>query len=148
MIPTRKPTRIPNYDYATPNYYFVTICCHEKLCVFGNVDQPNLCGKIAEACLNQIPSVFPNVVVDKAVVIPNHVHAIVVLKDDQVNLSTVIGKYKAAVTRAIREKEPNKIIWQRSFHDHIIRNQKRYELIWSYIDTNKYRWKDDKFYVE
>ena len=85
MIPTRKPTRIPNYDYATPNYYFVTICCHEKLCVFGNVDQPNLCGKIAEACLNQIPSVFPNVVVDKAVVMPNHVHAIVVLKDDQVN---------------------------------------------------------------
>ena len=148
MIPKRKPTRIPNYDYATPNYYFVTICCHEKACIFGSVDQLNRYGKIAKAYLEHITSVFPGIIVDKAVIMPNHVHAIVVLQDDGINLSTVIGQYKSAVTKRIRENEPGKIVWQRSFHDHIIRNQEGYERIWSYIDTNRYRWKDDKFYVE
>ena len=95
-----------------------------------------------------ISKVFPGVVVDKYVVMPNHIHAIIVLKEHGVGLSTVIGQYKTAVTRKIRSAAPNMIVWQRSFHDHIIRNQKSYELIWSYIDSNPYRWKEDLFFVE
>ena len=148
MIPSRKPTRIPHYDYATPNYYFVTICCNKKHCIFGTVDQPNINCEIAKVCMESIPQIFPSIVVDKYVVMPNHVHAILVLQDNRVDLTTVVGQYKTAVTRRIRSLTPNLLVWQRSFHDHIIRDQKRYELIWSYIDTNQYRWKDDKFYVD
>lgn len=147
-MPTRKPTRIPGYDYSTQNYYFVTLCCDKMNCLFGSVDKLNEFGKIAEKYLQSIEDIFPGVTVDKYVVMPNHVHAIIVLNGQGADLTTVIGQYKSAVSKKIHQKDPSACVWQRSFHDHIIRNQQSYEKIWSYIDTNRYRWKDDKFYVE
>ena len=84
---------------------------------------------------------------EKWVVMPNHVHAIVVLPGSNTTLSTVIGQYKSAVTRNIRGSCPNTDIWQSSFHDHVIRTQEDYERIWAYIDTNPARWMDDCFYT-
>ena len=149
-MPTRKPTRIPGYDYSTPNYYFVTICTDKKRCLFGSVEQLNVYGKIAEQCMDDIPNHFPQIRIDKFVIMPNHVHAIVVVEsvEETPSLNTVIGQYKSAVSKKIRETKPRMEVWQRSFHDHIIRDQSRYETIWSYIDTNRHRWKDDRFYVE
>lgn len=146
----RKPTRIPGYDYSTPNYYFVTICTDKKVCLFGNSEKLNEFGKIAERCLCAVPHHFPLARIDKYVIMPNHVHAIVVIESgkDTPSLNTVIGSYKSAVSKQCHEINVDIKVWQRSYHDHIIRDQKRYELIWSYIDTNWYRWKDDKFYVE
>ena len=151
--PVRKPTRIPGYDYSTDNYYFVTICTHEKKCIFGSVKELSRYGKIAAESAIQITNHYSGVRVDKFVVMPNHVHLIVVIGCDnrsEMNpgLERVIGSYKAGVTRRIRQTAPDEQIWQRSFHDHVIRNQKDYEKIWSYIDTNPMRWDKDCFYVE
>ena len=80
---------------------------------------------------------------------PNPVHALLVI--DEVGASpitTIIGQYKASVSKLIHRINPNLVIWQRSFHDHIIRTQKRYEEIWSYIDTNPVRWREDCVYSE
>ena len=95
--------------------------------------------------------IFLGVKVDNYIVMPNHVHAIIVLgeaKDEGPNLSTVIGQYKMAVTKAIRKDCPEIVVWQRSFHDHIIRNQADYERIWEYVQYNPEKWESDCFYCE
>jgi len=94
----------------------------------------------------QIPRHFSNVSVDKYVVMPNHIHIILILHSGSANLPAIIGQYKAFVTRRIREKKPNCNVWQTSFHDHIIRNQQAYERIWLYIEANPQNWDKDCFY--
>ena len=81
---------------------------------------------------------------------PNHVHAIVAIEGENQRhrLDTIIGLYKSGVTREIRKEIPNIQIWQRSFHDHVIRNQQQYEKIWTYIDNNPLKWELDCFYTD
>ena len=147
-LPKRKSPRICGYDYSTPNYYFITICTHEKKCIFGKPNQLNENGKIAEEYLKKIPEIFHNVSLDKYVVMPNHIHGIFILKDDNEtsDIAVILGQYKMAVTKAIRNIDPGRIVWQRSFHDHIIRNQASYEKIWMYIENNPLKWEEDCFY--
>ena len=147
----RKSPRIPGYSYATPNYYFVTICTHNKACIFGKPDELNDFGRLAKANLEKIPDLNSTIQLDKYVVMPNHIHGIFVVTDERTenspaNISTVIGQYKMSVTKEIRRRKPNMQVWQRSFHDHVIRNQKSYEMIWKYIDDNPRKWEEDCFY--
>ena len=146
-FPVRKNPRMKQYDYTSHNYYFATICTRDKLCLFGSPAKLSPMGKIAADCLRNIPAHFPGVIIDKWVVMPNHIHAIVILPGTTTNLSNVIGQYKAAVTKESRAFYPNVQIWQTSFHDHVVRDQADYERIWTYIDTNPARWMDDCFYI-
>ena len=147
IFPVRRSPRIPRYDYRTVNSYFVTICTHEKKCIFYSGGQLSECGLIAEECLRQIPGRYPGYRIDHCVVMPNHIHAIITIETEGAKaLSYVVGQYKSAVAKLIHRKNPGIAVWQRSFHDHVIRNQKRYELIWNYIETNPLRWNEDCFY--
>ena len=145
-FPSRKNPRLKQYDYTAHNYYFVTICTWNKSCIFGSCQKLNASGIIAQQKMDEIIVHFPDIKVDKFVVMPNHVHAIFVLNGN-VNLSTVVGQYKSAVTKQIHTIVPSIQVWQASFHDHVIRNQADYERIWVYIDTNPSRWMDDCFYI-
>ena len=147
--PFRKSTRIPDFDYSSANYYFITICTQYKRCLFGTIKEQNQYGKIASDMLMNIEQHFSGIHVDKYVIMPNHVHLILVIKNSQIptNLNTVIGLYKSGVSREIHKIKPGLEVWQRSFHDHVIRNQRDYEMIWSYIDTNPLRWEMDRFYT-
>ena len=146
-FPVRKHPRLKAYDYATANYYFVTICTHNKSCIFGSPMNLSPIGKLAQALLEEIPVHFPGVVMDKYVVMPNHIHGIVILPGNNAKLTTIIGQYKAAVTKSVRDIYGDVPLWQTSFHDHVIRNQKDYERIWTYIEGNPSRWAEDCFYV-
>lgn len=144
---SRKSPRIPNYDYSLNGYYFVTICTHDKECLFGTPEKMNDFGSIAQRDLYAIESHYENVRIDKCVVMPNHIHAIIVIEGAiTCDLNTIIGQYKSGVTRKIREFDPNRIVWQRSYHDHIIRNEKQYIKIWEYIENNPLKWEMDCFY--
>ena len=145
---SRKPTRIPNFDYSQNYWYFVTVCTHNKACIFGRAGENNQIGETVENHINRIPNHFTGVWVDKFVVMPNHFHAIICLGEGSPSLPQVVGLLKSGVTREIRKKFGPMNIWQRSFHDRIIRNQTEYEKIWSYIDTNPIRWDEDCFYSE
>ncbi|MGN0978319.1 MAG: transposase [Faecousia sp.] len=145
--PSRKNPRLKQHDYALPNYYFVTICSWNKVCCFGRPGDLNRYGKIAEQGLLEIETHFSNVKVDKFVVMPNHVHAIIVLQGNDTDLSTVIGQYKSFVSRQIHVTEPGQRVWQTSYHDHVIRDQKGYERIWLYIDSNPANWEKDCFFA-
>ena len=146
----RKATRIPHYDYSSSNYYFVTICTHNRKCLFGTPDHLNRLGHIVTEQILQISSHYQNVRVDKYVVMPNHVHMILVLQEMKQgpSVSQIIGQLKSGVTRDIHRILPELKVWQRSFHDHIIRNQAGYEKIWLYIEGNPINWSKDCFYVE
>ncbi len=145
----RKPARIPGYDYSKENYYFITICTHEKKCIFGNADDLNSFGKIAMKDLQELASRYTGISIDICVVMPNHIHAILVINgqpEKKVSLHQIIGLYKSGVSRKIRKLAPDTLVWQRSFHDHIIRTQSSYEKIYRYIQFNSQKWEEDRFY--
>ena len=152
-LPKRKTPRIPGYDYSTENYYFITICTQGKECIFGTIEKKNILGEIAEAELFGIDAHYTGVRVDQASVMPNHIHAIIAIGCENRNiqypsLNTVVGQYKAGVTRRIRQVMPEKVVWQRSYHDHIIRSWAEYEQIWQYVHSNAQKWEADCFYME
>ena len=144
---SRKNPRLKRYDYTTPNYYFITICTWEKRCLFWKSGKLNQYGVTAKQGFEEITQHFPDVIVDKFVVMPNHVHAILILQTDGTNVPTVIGQYKSFVSKRIHEFDAGCRVWQASFHDHVIRNQKDYERIWLYIEANPARWEDDCFFL-
>ncbi|MEG2571087.1 MAG: transposase, partial [Clostridia bacterium] len=74
---------------------------------------------------------FEGVRIDKYVIMPNHVHAIIVI-----GCGDNVGLYKSGVSKRIHEIRPNIIIWQKSFNDRIIRNEQGYHEAWKYIDEN------------
>lgn len=148
----RKPTRIPQFDYSSDNFYFITICTHEKKCIFGQPQRLNIYGEIVSRALCSIVLHYEHIKVTNYVVMPNHVHAIIVIGCDgssgkRPDMNTIIGQFKSGVSREIHKIEPDLRVWQRSYHDHIIRNEKSYQKIWEYIDNNPICWEDDCFYI-
>ena len=99
----RKNPRLQNYDYRRENYYFVTVCAHHKQCVFGAAGKPNVVGQMAAQGIKDISRHFPGVGVDEYVIMPNHVHMILVFPQEQCNLSAVVGSYKSYVSKMFQQ---------------------------------------------
>ncbi|MFI3142289.1 MAG: transposase [Clostridia bacterium] len=159
----RKRMRLTNYNYSQCGVYFITICSHNQNQIFSQLVGNGLdrsifkltqYGIIAENELKNIEKHFPCVEIDKYVVMPNHIHIIILMRCNGElersrpfpTISTIIGLYKSGVSKLIHEIDPNQNVWQKSFHDHIIRNEKSYQKIWQYIDENPLKWKFDKYY--
>lgn len=79
----RKSIRLKGYDYAKAGAYFITICVQNRECLFGEIAdgemQLNDAGTIAANCWDEIPKHFPNVILDQCIIMPNHVHGIIVI---------------------------------------------------------------------
>ena len=146
---SRKSPRISNFDYSSEHYYFITICAYNRKCLFGSIDELNLIGKTVKRHIEVLDQHYNNVQVDKFVVMPNHMHMILVLNSNgEHDIQQIVGQLKSGVTREVRKLYPNMQVWQRSFHDHVIRTQKDYERIWLYIEGNPQCWDKDCFYVD
>jgi putative transposase len=149
-LPQRKNSlRLKDYDYSQSGAYFVTILAYHRLELFGTISAGqvslSLLGKLVETNWQKIPAHFPSTELDIFVIMPNHLHGILLLHDDtkvRPNLSRVISSYKGAVTRNSKDIVEGQI-WHRSFHDHIIRNQCEYDYIAHYVATNPLRWEED-----
>ena len=146
-LPKRKTTRISNYDYSKNNYYFVTICTKNKKCLFGTAGKLNELGLIAKQEMENLPNFYGGVFIDCFIVMPNHIHAIIVLQNSDKTLTEIVGNYKAGVSRKVRLVKPNLETWQRSFHDHIIRNEASYQKIWEYVKYNDQKWAEDCYFI-
>lgn len=114
--------------------------------MFWHKNQKNRYGRIADEYLLQVPQIYSGVRIEKHIVMPNHIHAIIAIENGP-SLTQIIGQYKIAVTKQIYKTQPEIKIWQRSFHDHIIRNQADFERIWLYIHGNPQKWSEDCFFV-
>jgi REP element-mobilizing transposase RayT len=164
----RRPVRCATYDYSSTGAYFITICVKGREPVFGRVTEEGqmVCsesGEIANQCLLDIPRHFPTVTIDASVVMPDHVHAILTIEnavqtvgigharslrrqmDPQrtrplETLPSAIGTYKSSVTRLVRASGNTAFQWQKSYHDHIVRDAEERERICAYIWDNPKRW--------
>ena len=152
--------KVRQEEYSTPTgenllirpYYIPTT---HQYGLSKNAGKLNDYGFTAKIHINQICSHFSEIQIDKYVIMPNHIHCIVKIGCSAAEersrpfptLSHIIGLYKSGVTREIHKRNPQLKIWQKSFHDHIIRNEKDYQKIWEYIDTNPLKWKEDCFYT-
>lgn len=148
---SRKSPRLKDYDYSKCGMYFVTICTHENRRIFGNTQMLNTYGCIAETELLKAVTHYSGVSIEKYVIMPNHVHAIIFIDSIPAktpSLSQIINWYKASVSRKIHTISRDLTVWHRSFHDRVIRNEEEFLKIWNYIDENPLRWELDKFYVK
>ena len=166
MLQKRKPNRLKNFDYSKSGYYFITICTAKRKAIFSKiVGRPlaaadGIChneieltkiGKTAEKQLLNIEKRYDNIQIDKYIIMPNHIHLILRINNtaavnSRPTVSNIIRAYKSLTTKECRAFYTGEI-WQTSFYDHIIRDEKDYLRIWEYIDTNPQKWADDKYFA-
>lgn len=166
LYPARKPNRLKGYNYSQNGLYFLTLCTKNKECVLGRIvgggdlDAPQMMlsdyGKIVEKFIYSIEKAYDQITVMNHVVMPNHIHLIAMIysednifcrSETNTPANNVIPVMVSALKRFIN-KEIGFDIWQRSYHDHIIRNEKSFDKIWEYIENNPARWKKDCFYCD
>ena len=159
--PNRKLPRLRHYDYRENGAYFVTICADHHKQIFSRIVPTNqegvYCnklsryGEIAAKTLIEMEERFPGIRIDKYVIMPNHIHAIIAIERDASlcgpSLSDIVCAYKSITAKKCRQCFPINCVFQKSFHDHIIRGREDYEMIWQYIDTNPLRWREDCYFI-
>ncbi|MBE6697672.1 MAG: transposase [Ruminococcaceae bacterium] len=177
-VPKRKKNRLENYDYSSCGAYFLTVCTSEKRNYLGKIvgaisdrppkaedlanalgdhyiyDTPQIelseYGRIVEQAILQIPSAYPALSVDCYTIMPNHIHLLLIVHCDECGRSLIAP----TVSRVIRHmksyvsKQIGVSIWQKSFHDHVIRNREDYEKHVKYIYENPMRWYYDELYSD
>ena len=155
-IYSRIHPRRRSYDYGLPGSYFVTTITHERKPVFGILRSGGVAlsasGEIATRFWSAVPPRFAGVTIDTFVVMPDHVHAIVSLSADPnrtATLSQVVGWAKQRTAREIHliKGEAAVRIWQRSFHERIIRDADEFKRIRRYITANPERALTNASYV-
>ena len=169
-LPERKNNRLKDFDYSTAGAYFVTICTKDRKQILSTIrvgtDKSNdnteshvgcdahiapyielsRYGKVAEKYIKNIPGI------DVYAIMPNHIHMIIIIGEDRNrtmrassptrSIPQVVKSFKIMVS-----KECGESIWQRSYYDHIIRNEKDYMEKREYILNNPVRWDQDIYYI-
>ena len=159
--------RLPGYDYAGPGTFFLTICTFGRRQIFGEVieSQGHLSevGHIANDEWDTTLLLRPDLVGHAFVVMPNHVHALFAIAADWErdkimapafanriarSVSSIVSGYKGAVTRGVRHKlqDDSFSVWQRGYHEHIVKSETTFETIYQYILDNPARWTEDTFF--
>ncbi|MFH1288006.1 MAG: transposase [bacterium] len=166
-FPKRKQNRLKEYDYSTPGYYFVTICANDKIEQFGLITENkmtlNTLGVIVKNTWLEIPAHFNNIVLGQYIIMPNHIHGIIIINNPvgngharsvnnhtkNNNLSVIVGSFKSAVTKRINQlNNTTPFKWQKSFHDHIIRIDQSLNKIQEYIIYNPVNWDMDEHNIK
>lgn len=158
-LPKRKKNRLEGYDYSAVGVYFVTICVKDRVEMLWDVGarmaRPQNAtytlspyGRAIDETIQNIPERYPMVSVDRYVIMLNHVHLLLAIHGSQdgrvmraPTISNVICQMKGAVTKKIGFS-----LWQKLFHDHVVRNEEEYQKIWEYIEYNPINWEKDCFY--
>lgn len=162
----RKRNRLKDHDYGSSGTYFITLCTKERKNIFWDKNQTDFAvegdvlpfeavqlseyGKIADEAIKEIPKYYTHIELLQYVIMPNHIHLLLFIPYDNgrilsspTSIMTAVGQMKRYVSKRIGES-----IWQRSFHDHIIRDKNDYETIAKYIYENPIKWQYDCFYTK
>lgn len=148
-LPKRKNIRLNDYNYSSNGAYFITICTKNKenllwKNVGANCVRPleqlplSKIGIVIENEIYKLNTVYENIKVDKYQIMPNHIHLIIFIYEDSngrtqfaPTISRIIKQFKGSITKQIGFS-----IWQKSFYDRVIRNEKEYQSVWNYIHNN------------
>ena len=188
----RKSIRIQGYDYAQDGAYFVTICTYNRQCLFGDIKGVLQYAPTAEMVLNPFgivvrdawqntPVIRPGILLDAFVIMPNHVHGIIIIRrgtrrgvlrtgvlrtgvlrtgvlpyaptpifqSPSQNIGAIVRGFKSSTTKQINQIRgtPGLPVWQRNYHEHIIRNEEELHRIREYIITNAQNWVNDTHFM-
>ena len=174
MYKLKKQYRLPGFNYASNDAYFVTIICADRTRFFGNIINQDIqyspMGEIALKQIKMAMEMKKNIEITEYVVMLNHVHLIVILKNQEISkvpesshlplgegfvrsgrihplqkgsLGSFVNSYKGHVTRSCKAQNFIDFGWQNRFHDRIIRDEKEYQRIATYINENIQNWNDD-----
>jgi len=174
----RRSMRLKGYDYAQAGMYFVTACTHERACSFGAITdskmRPSEAGSIVQATWNALPEHYPHVALDSFVLMPNHMHGIIVImRRDDINhrrggfqtrpytaeehlvptpqgLPEIVRAFKTFSSRRINQAcgTLGAKVWQRNYWERIIRDDEELAGIREYIQNNPARWDLDKLHPQ
>ena len=142
-LPQRKKIRAGEYDYSQCGAYFVTICTQNRRPILSNIvgDDahivPKRYGQIAEKYLKNAAEI------EKYVIMPDHIHMLIRLEEQGAEKRSPQASRIASIVRSIKTlttKEIGEPIFQRSYYDHVIRNQRDYNETWEYIENNPRKW--------
>ena len=168
----RKHIRLPGWDYSSEGVYFITICCHEGESFFGKLIDNKMVlseiGKMASYFWKEIPVHFKHVKLDEYVVMPNHIHGILILdyslvgtrhgvslqrigtnqfsKPVENSVSVIVNQYKSSLKRWCNQNGYKSFQWQSRFYDHIVRDENSIDLVREYIKSNPANWYSDKMF--
>jgi REP-associated tyrosine transposase len=146
----RKRLRLSQFDYSAPGYYFITLCVWRRRCILGNVDENCVIlsdlGRLVSDALQRVPERYVGILLDAFVVMPNHLHALLELTGSETALSAAIGAFKSLSTNAARTASmiADAKLWQRGFHDHVVRSDADLDRLREYIANNPLKWHLDR----
>lgn len=160
--PIRKPNRLVGFDYGQEGCYFVTLCVFERQrlfsmgstvgngpCAVPDTGDERPSNQIIRKWICQTQDKFENVRIDKYVIMPDHLHMIVTIREQHMgrSLPDIMHFFKTMTTNAyIRGVKSGmlppfqKKLWQKSYYEHVIRNQQDYNEVWEYIENNPLKW--------
>ncbi len=162
-LPNRKKNRLDGFDYSNGGCYFITLCVKGRKHILSNItvgtgvlDCPKInlthYGVIADKYINQLNDFYKNISVEKYVIMPDHIHLLLLVKNGQSgtpvptmrsqktdNSNSTIAKFISTFKRFCN-KEYGMNVWQYRYYDHVIRNQHDYDETWYYIDNNPANW--------
>ena len=165
-LPQRKHPRLSEFDYSIDGAYFVTICVENRRCLLSNIVGRGLApaetfdvnlteiGEIAEKQLLLLEDRYHCLKIDRYVIMPNHIHAMLILEDETAGASPrptimdIVCAYKSLTTRGCRNVGFSEKLFQSSFYEHIVRCREDYEEISKYIYENPGKWHYDELYCE
>lgn len=149
----RRSIRLKGYDYSQAGAYYITIVVWRREHIFGDIVnaemQLNKFGQIVQDAWYDLPKHYPHVELDTFCIMPNHVHAIIMLNDNPAvkrhPLSEVVRAFKSFSARRINSLRNTQGIpvWQRNYYEHIIRNHEDYLSKSNYILDNPLNWEND-----
>ena len=158
QLQSRKNIRLDGYDYSDAGAYFITICVKDGHEILWD-DEPfvgaafcrprlSMVGEVVENEITKLSHIYDGVAVANYIIMPNHIHMIIQISGNgrqnaAPTLSRIIGQWKRAISMKLTYS-----IWQKSYHDHIIRDEEDYRRIWRYINENPARWEEDCYYAK
>jgi len=163
----RRSIRLEGYDYSQAGAYFLTLCTQNRECLFGEIVEGGMrlndAGRGVESVWNGLPEHYPHVELDVMVIMPNHVHGIIVLTPAvgaglkpaptakvRHRLPEIVRAFKTFSSRRINEPRntPGAKLWQRNYWEHIVRNEPELNRLRKYVQDNPAQWELDKLFVE
>ncbi len=161
LLPERKANRLPDFDYSSPGIYFLTLCAKDKAALFGSFSDwnahkpPKLHLSSAGECVeNAVRDLDRQIGVNvlHSVLMPNHLHLLLRLSgEDPVSPASRANQRIPRLISAMKRRcnaEAGEQLFQRSYYDHVIRDEADFRRIWEYIETNPMKWSEDRFYTD
>jgi REP element-mobilizing transposase RayT len=149
--PRRRSLRLPGHDYSQAGAYFITACIHNRAMLLGEVMDGdvrlNEMGAIVQQTWDDLPTHYHGIDLDAFIVMPNHVHGIIILADASERrhaIPEIVRGFKTFSARRVNERSGQSgVRWQRGYYEHVVRNEKALDRIRAYIANNPARWADD-----